>query len=239
MVPRQHRMATRTALFVRRYGGVLGGHVKVFDYARHIIASRLFETLLYVVPGSGVIDEGLVPAEMRRVQELGDADLFFVGGLDWEQLDRAGVAWQRRPVVNLIQGFRHVVPGDPRHAFFSRPALRICVSNRLFEAVVATGLANGPVAAIENGVDLPLLECAGPKREPSIFIAGGKNATLAFALAARLRSYGLRVDVQTEYEPRVVFLNRLRASTIAVLLPHEQEGFFLPALEAMALGCVV
>jgi glycosyltransferase involved in cell wall biosynthesis len=36
-----------------------------------------------------------------------------------------------------------------------------------------------------------------------------------------------------------LFLEQLKNSELVITLPHEQEGFFLPALEAMAMGCIV
>ncbi len=38
---------------------------------------------------------------------------------------------------------------------------------------------------------------------------------------------------------RDAFLHALAEADIAVTLPHEREGYYLPAIEAMALGCAV
>src|SRR5262249_55184217 len=39
--------------------------------------------------------------------------------------------------------------------------------------------------------------------------------------------------------PRAEYLSRLRQARVTVCLPHAAEGFYLPALEGMALGTVV
>ena len=48
-----------------------------------------------------------------------------------------------------------------------------------------------------------------------------------------------RVEVLTKLLPRAEFLQKLARARRAVLLPRATEGFYLPALEAMALGALV
>jgi hypothetical protein len=231
-------------LFVRRYhesvgyNGFLGGHLKLFHYASHVISSGLFTTRLYVTPENAVLDETLVPAGMQRTHHLAEADAYFLAGHDWFILDKAGIDTTQRPVINLLQGFAHLAPGDPRRDLLSRPALRICVSTALSDAVKACGSANGPLVAIENGTDVPVDRTPHPDTH-SVFIAGLKNGTLAREIAEKLAAYGVEISLQTQSLPRNAFLEHFRQAYIAVLLPLEHEGFFLPALEAMALGCAV
>jgi glycosyltransferase involved in cell wall biosynthesis len=233
-----------TMLFIRRYhetvghNGFLGGHLKFFHYAAHVVSTRLFEARLYVTPENAVLDEAFITPGLHRTKNLKEADAYFVAGLDWLVLDRAGINTAQRPVINLIQGFAHLTPGDPRRNFLSRPALRICVSTALRDALAATGLVNGPLTAIENGIDIQV--DSAPKREPhTIFIAGLKNPPLAQEVAAMLARGGISTSLQTRSLPRQAFLESFREAGIAVLLPFPHEGFFLPALEAMALGCAV
>jgi glycosyltransferase involved in cell wall biosynthesis len=47
----------------------------------------------------------------------------------------------------------------------------------------------------------------------------------------------LQVTLLAAPLPRPDYLAALAAADIAILLPHAAEGFYLPALEAMALGC--
>jgi hypothetical protein len=231
-------------LFIRRYresvgrNGFLGGDVKLFQYASHVVSSELFDVVLFVAHKNAEYYDALIPPGMRRTDRLAQADAYFLAGLDWSVLDRAGIDTTGRPAVNLIQGFVHLMPGDPRRDFFSRPALRICVSAPLRDAVASSGLANGPLLAIENGTDVPIH--AAPKADArSVFVAGLKNLPLAREIADTLARAGLNVSLQTHSLPRSAFLDRLRDAGIAVVLPLPHEGFFLPALEAMALGCAV
>ena len=43
----------------------------------------------------------------------------------------------------------------------------------------------------------------------------------------------------TEHVPRDEFLDAMRRARVTLFLPNEEEGFYLPALEGMALGTIV
>ena len=58
-------------------------------------------------------------------------------------------------------------------------------------------------------------------------------------LCKALRARGVEVTLLDRYLPREEFAARLAKSDIFVGLPLEREGFYLPALEAMAAGCAV
>jgi glycosyltransferase involved in cell wall biosynthesis len=58
---------------------------------------------------------------------------------------------------------------------------------------------------------------------------------MATELASCLVEYA-EVDLLTTLVPRDEFLARIASATICIFLPIEREGFFLPPLEAMALG---
>ncbi len=77
---------------------------------------------------------------------------------------------------------------------------------------------------------------AAPAPALRVFIGGLKNAIAARACAEALRSAGAEADLCDEAIPRGEFLQRMKACEVAILLPDPVEGFFLPALEAMALG---
>jgi glycosyltransferase involved in cell wall biosynthesis len=47
------------------------------------------------------------------------------------------------------------------------------------------------------------------------------------------------VELVTDFLPRHEFLDLLARARVSVLVPHVTEGFYLPALEAMALGTIV
>src|SRR5690606_401099 len=114
---------------------------------------------------------------------------------------------------------------------------RICVSREVAAAIVATGETNGPVRVIEAALDLPSREATSPDGRGGIFIDALKQPETGAALQSLLREQGRQSTLSTTRIPRAAYLDRLGSAAIAVLLPNPREGFYLPALEAMALGC--
>ena len=229
-----HAFADRTLLFHRRYRGLTGGHLKVFHYFLHATHSPRFQPRIFFTPDSIRGTEnpwnGIAPPPLDSWQPAEVAALF-VAGLDWEAVPDPSPV----PVINLIQGVRHAHPGDPRRSFLSRPAVRICVSEEVGDAIVGTGEVNGPVHVIPNGIDLENIPAAADRDIP-VLIAGLKNPTFAAAAAARLAEAGVAAEVIDARMPRREFLDRLSRARVAITLPNHEEGFFLPALEAMAAG---
>jgi hypothetical protein len=231
----------RTVGFYRDFTGYSGGHGKMFDYFEHTRGHPRFVARIHLAPGS--LRDDTNPWRFRGSFEDREwrperYDALFLGGMDWQQLPAAGAA-PTRPTLNLIQHVRHGDPGDPRFPFLSRPAIRICVSPAVAEAILASGRVNGPVHVIPAGVELPGAEAceAGDGGPVRVVIAAHKGQALGRALAEGLRGEpGLALDLCTEWLPRQRFLERLGRAQIAVAIPHEREGFFLPGLEAMALG---
>lgn len=227
----------RTVGFYRDFAGYSGGHGKVFDYFGHVRAHPGFAARIVFAAGSlrDASNPWRDPTLEDAVWNPARYDALFLAGLDWQLVPDDDPA---RPVLNLIQGVRHGDPDDVRHAFLSRPAIRLCVSQAVADAIVAGGRVNGPVYVIPNAVDVPL----APPRvsrggQLRVFIAGQKNVPVAAALAAALAADPtLDVDVAVAWLARSEFLDRLARADIAVLLPQAREGFFLPGLEAMAAG---
>ena len=234
---------TRTVLFYRDYRGFTGGHLKVRDYYQHFLELDGFRPQIYFTAESIWPDDqpwadrtADVLPEWRPAQ----ADVLFLAGLDWLALTPAQRATPPAPVINLIQHVRHADPNDPRYAFLEYPAVRICVSEEVAQAVRATGRVRGPVVASANGIDLDGLPAARPwaERGTEVLISGLKQPRLAEELGEQLRGAGGRVEVLTVRLARADYLARLADARIAVCLPRATEGFYLPALEAMALGCL-
>ena len=224
----------RSVWFHRDFRGYSGGHGKVYDYFGHVAAHPAFESRLYLTPESVETDNpwlrARAPVEPDWRPET--ADVLFLGGTDWLAVadDRAS-----RPVINLVQHVRHADPAQPLHAFLSRRAVRICVSRPVADAIKATGRVSGPVVVIEAGLALPHVPPV--RRVPGrIFIAAAKQPDLGAALAERLAAEGGDVDLCVGWTTREAFLHRLATAERAVMLPFATEGFFLPGLEAMALG---
>ena len=225
-------------LFYRDYYGPTGGHYKLRDYINHTGHGARYTPQLYLSPRS--LQDGFWDSCCERVTSFDPcaADILFLAGLDWLALDAFPQIEHNKPVINLIQGVRHADPVDPRFRFLDRRAVRICVSQSVAKAITATGLPAGPVVTIPIGQALPtILPPSNP--EFDVFIAATKNRELGEALGSRLKSKGLRVFCNTQWMDHRAFLTGMASSRIAVTLPLAQEGFFLPALEAMQLGCVV
>ena len=226
---------SHSILFVRRLRVFRGHHLKVFDYMAHAASVPWLRPRLYAGPESDqTLLARLTPSGVDRVEAIEPADIYFVSGFDWDVLDKFGIDTSAVPVVHLIQHFYAADPDDPRHRYLARPALRICVAPEISEAVAP--LASGPVVTIANGIDVHEVAESGIAPESRVFIGGLKNPVAARACADLLASAAAKIDLCDEALPRTEFLRRIRACEVAVLLPDPVEGFFLPALEAMALG---
>lgn len=227
----------RRLLMRRQFLGHTGGHQKMFDYFQHAAAHSGWSPSVYFTDDSVTV---MNPWRSVGTSELttwqpGRADALLLGGMDWAAIqdDAIGV-----PVINLIQHVRHADPGLPLRGFLSRRALRICVSEPVAEAIVATGEVNGPVRVIEAGIS-DIKPAMGPRA--GVFIDAIKQPELGHALARALEKHGLAVNLSRARIERTDYLARLGRCEIAVLLPHATEGFYLPGVEAMAAGaaCVV
>ncbi len=155
--------------------------------------------------------------------------------MDWLAVPSA----HPKPVINLIQHIRHAVPGDPRRQFLSRAAVRIFVSPQVAEAILATGIVNGPVITIPNGIDASELPVPTCERDIQALVLGYKDAELAASVRDELARRGVQVRCLLHPVPRTEFLDLLARAECVVTIPHEHEGFYLPALEAMALAAIV
>lgn len=227
-------------LFHRDFAGYTGGHGKVWDYFRHALALG-WDARVYLTRGS-LRDASnpwmAMPERITTDWQPLECDLLFLAGMDWRALE--DIRRPPRPVINLLQHVRHASPELPLRGFLRAPARRICVSQPVADAVLATGEVNGPVTVIPAALDLPddavprTLAAGGP-----VLIAGLKAPVLAHALAEQLRARGISVELLDQWLPRAEYLGRVARAAVAVTLPHPTEGFYLPALEAMAMGVPV
>jgi Glycosyl transferases group 1 len=173
-----------------------------------------------------------------------DFDVLFLSGVDWrgmipiEERDE-----YRRPIINIVQHVWHACPNDSlnRHRFLPHKAIRICVSPEITKAITRTGRVRGPVFTIPNALDLDALAGIGPAQERDIdlLVAANKQPELGRRVAARLQRPGRTVRLVDERIPRVDLLALMARARVSVLVPNPKEGFYLPALEGMALGTVV
>ena len=247
-MPEHLHRTDRAVWFYRDYRGFSGGHLVHAWYHRFTVEASGFVPILCFsaqsLPGADnpwAID----PQHSRHRWLPSSGDICFVAGLDWQHVAPSGRLDAHNPVINLIQGFGHAEADDLRWRFLDRRAIRLCVSAGVADAIRATGRAEGPVLVIENGTDVeclpdPLLDGKVDRDiADSILIVGYKNAALAVAVAEQIARHGMPCHVVGEQMPRQAFLDRLRRATMVVCCPLPDEGFYLPALEAMALGCAV
>jgi hypothetical protein len=175
-------------------------------------------------------------------------------GTDWPRLPDA---WRKKPpvpVLNLIQHVRHADPANERSAFLPHPAIRICASREIEDALRQTGRVNGPILTNPYGIDLSHLPPPPPaaERPVDILIGALKRPDIGRQLYRKIRNLGGKafgfvnrefgpLNVQLLEKPmlRDEYLKTLGQAKIAVFLPTPTEGFYLPALEAMALGTLV
>ena len=225
----------RQLLFHRDFREYTGGHGKVWDYFRHASKHPAWQASIFLTAAS-VEQHNPWRGESILAQPSWAperASALFLGGLDWSTYPHDDPA---KPVINLVQHVRHADPDSPLHPHLSRRAIRICVSQAVAEAIAGTGLVNGPVRVIPAALDLAALPRPAELRS-GIFVGATKQPALGQALCERLRALGYEVALVDRWLPRADYLERLARCRVAVLLPMATEGFYLPGLEAMALGC--
>lgn len=235
----------KTIYFHRQYTFFSGGHLKVFDYFEHTRCSRIFTPSIYFTTNS-VMDQDN-PWFKRQDNILqhwrpADADVLFLAGNDWDSLPPVERRDCPRPVINLIQGFRHALPDTPLFNHLSNRAIRIFVGEEVANAVRDTGQINGPSFVIPNGIDLDVLRLNSKKsveRTIDLLIVGLKNPDLARSVAQDCAAFNIRVQCLDLQIPREELLVMMGNSRITLFLPFPWEGFYLPALEGMALETLV
>lgn len=232
------------ALFFRRFRKFHGGGLKVWDYFNHTRRAPGWDA--WVEFSDRANWDATNPWHAARDRVLADAsgivpDLFFVAGKDWLMLDRHPAAGDPTiPVVNLIQHVRHADETSTRFPFLDRKAIRICVSDEVATAIRATGLPKGPILTIPDALDLEAVDSA--RRDDTatdLLVVGSKQPMLARELATRFATSDRTVRVLTDLVPREQFLAEIAGARVTLFLPNETEGFYLPALEGLALGTVV
>ena len=247
--PDRHRAPTRpgaddnrTILFVRDFLDFTGGHLKTWDYFQHVRAHPRFDAVVQFTDRS-LWDETNpwfdCPESVIPERDRFPADALFLGGMTWKLLSERQRQGSRIPIVNIIQHVRHAE--EPRRQWLRNRAVRICVSPEVTDAVAATGMCNGPLITIPNAIDLGSLPEPLPyeERQFDLVIAGKKAPALARTLGERLERPGRRVRVLDGLIRREEFLEAINQARVSLFVPNPTEGFFLPALEALALRSVV
>ena len=233
-----------TVLFHRNFQHFQGGHLKVFDYFQHVRSSPSHDAVIEFSADS-VWDDSNPWSRMRdAVVSAGDTvrpDMRFLAGMDWGRLSPEERVSSPLPIVNLIQGVRHARRGSALHEFLAYPAIRICVSDEVREALEGASPVNGPIFTIPVGIDLEQLPPALPaqERNDECLVLAVKDPPLGSSIAERIRAAGYPVRLVERPVARDELLGAMARAKVAVLLPLQVEGAYIPALECMALGSVV
>ncbi len=230
----------RRILFVKKSGRLSGGHIKFRDYFDHCLHHPELDPYAYLAFDLASGGGALWDDQRERILSELDVepfDLLFVDGSDCNLLPPEAT---RKTVIHLIQDFRHTYANDRRFEHLARPGLRICVSDELAAAVRPH--AAWCVAAIPNGIP-PELFAPDQKERGSVVIWARKDTDMGKILRSALKERGFNITLLTRPVPRDAFAKLLGRTDLFVGLPKGAdrgwEGFFLPALEAMASGCVV
>ena len=235
----------RTVWFHRDYARLTGGHVKHAHYFDHV---RRLDGHEPIMTFAGTQPTPALRRERDQLWRAGDAvaphwrpapgDILFLAGTDWRYLDARSLGDLPNPRIGLIQGVRHAHRGTELYRCLTRRAVRICVSEEVADAIRGTRRVNGPVVVIPNSTELVPFGRRGARSHP-VTIVAYKRPELGHALSAALRERGVAHRLVRDFLDRRDFLDLLADTRVAVCLPHAAEGFYLPALEAMAAGCIV
>jgi len=105
---------------------------------------------------------------------------------------------------NLVQALRHVDETNPLREFLAHPAIRICVSAEIQQALEGLGSVEGPIFTVPIGVDLERLPPLRPRDERDIdcVVLAVKDRRLGRPVARRLEAAGYRVAARRSPHPQ-------------------------------------
>ena len=234
----------KEVLFYRNFKKYQGGHLKVWDYFLHVLSSP-DHTAKVRFSANSVWDERN-PWRGMRGYTIGpdtpaNPDILFLDGRDWESLPEEERKSSRVPIINFIQHVRHGFADNPRYAFLQHRAIRICNSEETADSIRSTGRVNGPIFTIPYGLERELFPKPIPFAEKDLdfLIVAIKQPKLGRRLRRRLWRPGRRNQLLVDPVLRRDFLDLMNRARVSVFLPHQTEGFYIPALEGMALDTFV
>jgi glycosyltransferase involved in cell wall biosynthesis len=147
------------------------------------------------------------------------------------------------PIINLVQAVRHACEDDPlgRNRFLPHKAIRICVSPEVRRALEQTGRVRGPMFTIPDAIDFEAVagHAGAVARDIDLLIVANKQPEQGAVIRERLERPDRSVQIVDTRIARSELLALMGRAEVTVLVPRPKEGFYLPALEAMALGTVV
>lgn len=221
-------MIKRTISFHRHYHGYTGGHQKVRDYLSHAQSIGLTPSLYLqnkAMTNQALFDD-ITNVIYQNSYSPEQCDIAFLAGMDWQAfLLSKGT---QTPVINLIQHVRHGDAKEPLFQFLKYPAIRICVSEAVRQAVLPH--SNGPCYTIKMGHTLPLRKNT---KTSDIYILANKQPQLGRELALWAKEKGFSVELHDATTEKHCVHNAMASAHVTLALPHETEGFYLPGIEAM------
>ena len=233
-------------LFANQSSQPSGGTLKLRHYFEHALSLFPRKTNIYMPEETRWTPCNLFTPHRDRVIHNIDwetVSVMFISGWGWDKF--IPVKFHAIPpfqVIYLVQSFNKFRRLDPRFPGFANPAIRICVSEPLSTKLKTLGIANGPIHTIPAGIDQDEIQTTGTisgSRDTDVLIIGLKNPQIGKLIAEEIRTLGIRVRLLTELLPREDFLRQIAHARIVICLPAAIEGFYLPALEAMAIGSLV
>jgi len=242
----------RVLMYCGQFDEFTGGVWKLWHYYCHLRSSSHFDPVVYIPEPSRWDETNPWLRERERVVAQwapDEADAIFIDGRRWDIMPPEFRDQSPVPIINLIQDFRHVNTSDPSYQYLRHKAIRICVSSQVADAIQKTGQVNGPVYVNPNAIDIECLpeSQAWNQRAIDLLIVNtkrrhfGDRLTKALGIGRILIPSLRRLHIErlSHFVPRDQFLDKLGQTRVALLLPARKEGFYLPALEAMALGTLV
>jgi glycosyltransferase involved in cell wall biosynthesis len=236
----------RQVLFYRDFRRLTGGDLKVWDYFNHVLSSPTHSARVSFSESSDWSEANPWTHAREYVLPAGEqvaADVLFLSGVDWRELDPAARAESEIPIINLVQHVKHACENDPlgRYRFLSHKAIRICVAPEVTRALERTGRVRGPLFTIPDAIDFEAVarHAVPGAREIDVLVVANKQPERGAAVAGRLERPQRSVYMVDTRIARPVLLDLMGRASVTVLLPNPKEGFFLPALEGMALETIV
>lgn len=225
---------------------ISGALLKICDYMEHSLEFDALNTRIYVPRENDFpsLPESPLFTVRHRIQHSIDwpqVAVMVIYGWGWERFIPAQFSDNPPFIIfYIVQSFARLDPSDKRFTNLKSPAVRICVSAPLRSALNNIDGVNGPVHVIPAGIRVSeVQESAERNRDIDVCIVGLKNPQLASSIERYFLHQRFKVCLLTERVSRTSFLNKISRARVATFLPEPVEGFYLPALEAMALGTLV
>jgi len=221
-------MPYKSISFHRKYYSYTGGHQKVRDYIDHFVSMGI-STQLYVEGQANTrrsLFADIEKVEYQNHYQPNNADIAFLAGMDWHAYINSGA--EHSLIFNLIQHVRHGDRNEALFDFLAQPAVRLCVSTSVKNAIEP--YANGPCHVIRMGVSLPRLN---EQKARCLYIVGNKQPELGQKIYAWSQQMGITAKLEDQKVERLDVLRNMSSSQVTLALPNKSEGFYLPGVEAM------